>query len=258
MKSTNSPTIFSTTPPASTSNALLKRAKRLTASDITSQTSKTSIYSVGHIAPNLFPDFAPPPINWAIPEFAFIGRSNVGKSSLIKQLMEDLTKSSLDDRTGPRVGKTPGKTKLVHYFGCWRFFPPPLEPTPSNAEFYLLDLPGYGYAGTVSKSQRLKWNESSELFLASRSGFDEFGLPLLTNNGTIVGGMKNTFVLIDSRRSLTHHDVEYLDFLDKNRLDHTIVLTKVDKLTKLDRVKKFNEVSKLLRERVDKDGSVVL
>ena len=123
------------------------------------------------------------------PEFAFIGRSNVGKSSLINLLTN---KEGL-----ARVSKTPGRTREINFFSI-------------NNAWTLVDLPGYGYA-KVSKSQRDHFNEFvSEYFL---------------NRETLTG----TFVLIDSRHVPQKIDLEFLAWLIEAQLPFALIFTKTDK-----------------------------
>lgn len=125
------------------------------------------------------------------PEYAFIGRSNVGKSSLINYLAgnKKLAKTS---------GK-PGKTQLINHFII-------------NDEWYLVDLPGYGYAQT-SKSNRQKW----EAFIADYILHRE--------------NLMNLFVLIDSRLPAQKIDLEFMEWLGEKGIPFSIVFTKTDKLT---------------------------
>ncbi|MHC9089554.1 ribosome biogenesis GTP-binding protein YihA/YsxC [Tenacibaculum sp. IMCC1] len=125
-----------------------------------------------------------------IPEYAFIGRSNVGKSSLINMLMErkDLAKTS---------GK-PGKTQLINHFKI-------------NDEWFLVDLPGYGYA-QVSKKKRQIFQFFIENYFKEREQ------------------LVCTFVLIDSRHDPQKIDLEFMQFLGENRIPFCIVFTKADKL----------------------------
>ena len=225
---------------------------------------------VHHISPSFFPDFTPPPLSWDIPEYSFVGRSNVGKSSLIKVLIETLTKAKVTENQGPRVGKRPGKTKLVHYYGVWDREPQQrlhklqssnenrrkgkddgggaLLPPVDASMYYMIDLPGYGYAGTVSKKARLDWDTASATYLASRVNVNSW----LEEGG---GGMANVFVLVDSRRGIGKADFEYMDFLDHVKLRHSILLTKLDLLDKLERVRIFNETCRALVERGRKSFS---
>ncbi len=125
-----------------------------------------------------------------IPEYAFIGRSNVGKSSLINMLMErkDLAKTS---------GK-PGKTQLINHFKI-------------NDEWFLVDLPGYGYA-QVSKKQRAKFQGFIEYYFKEREQ------------------LVCAFVLVDSRHDPQKIDLEFMQFLGENQVPFCIVFTKADKL----------------------------
>jgi GTP-binding protein len=124
-----------------------------------------------------------------MPEFAFIGRSNVGKSSLINMLVEkkDLAKTS----------SQPGKTQLINHFLI-------------NEEWYLVDLPGYGYAKT-SMENRKKWRKMIEDYLLKR-------VNLLT-----------VFVLVDSRLEPQKIDLEFINYLGENQVPITLIFTKIDK-----------------------------
>lgn len=126
-----------------------------------------------------------------LPEYAFIGRSNVGKSSLINMLTDkkDLAKTS---------GK-PGKTQLINHFLI-------------NNEWYLVDLPGYGYA-KASKSSRSTW----ERFIAD----------YLTKRETLI----NIFVLLDSRLEPQKIDLEFMSWCAEEQLPFSMVFTKIDKLS---------------------------
>jgi GTP-binding protein len=123
------------------------------------------------------------------PEYAFIGRSNVGKSSLINMLtgVKGLAKTS---------GR-PGKTQLINHFLI-------------NNEWYLVDLPGYGYART-SKTSRDKWDKMMRDYFLHREQ------------------LTNTYVLIDSRIPPQRIDLEFIEFLGTNGVPLTIVFTKTDK-----------------------------
>lgn len=123
------------------------------------------------------------------PEYAFIGRSNVGKSSLINMLtgVKGLAKTS---------GR-PGKTQLINHFLI-------------NNEWYLVDLPGYGYART-SKSSREAWGTMIRDYFLKREA------------------LTNTYVLVDSRIPPQRIDLEFISFLGSNGVPLTIVFTKTDK-----------------------------
>ena len=125
-----------------------------------------------------------------IPEYAFIGRSNVGKSSLINMLMgrKDLAKTS---------GR-PGKTQLINHFKI-------------NDAWFLVDLPGYGYA-KISKKKRTIFQYFIENYFKEREQ------------------LVCTFVLIDSRHDPQKIDLEFMKFLGNNQIPFCIVFTKADKL----------------------------
>ena len=125
-----------------------------------------------------------------IPEYAFIGRSNVGKSSLINMLMgrKGLAKTS---------GK-PGKTQLINHFKI-------------NDNWFLVDLPGYGYA-QISKKKRTIFQYFIENYFKERQQ------------------LVCTFVLIDSRHDPQKIDLEFMQFLGENKIPFCIVFTKADKL----------------------------
>lgn len=127
-----------------------------------------------------------------MPEIAFIGRSNVGKSSLINYLTgkKDLAKTS----------SKPGKTLLINHFLI-------------NGKFHLVDLPGYGFA-KVSKTQREKLRKIIEDYIMFR--------PQLVN----------LFVLIDSRLEAQPIDLEFMEWLGQSGIPFSIVFTKSDKQTK--------------------------
>lgn len=125
------------------------------------------------------------------PEFAFIGRSNVGKSSLINMLVnhKDLAKTS---------GK-PGKTQLINHFNV-------------NDEWYLVDLPGYGYA-QVSKEDRKKFSGMIDHYVKKREN------------------LINLFVLIDCRHEPQKKDLEFMQMLGEEGVPFSMVFTKIDKVS---------------------------
>lgn len=127
-----------------------------------------------------------------IPEYAFIGRSNVGKSSLINMITgnKNLAKTS---------GK-PGKTQLMNHFKI-------------NDSWFLVDLPGYGYA-QVSKSKRAKFQKFITEYFQRRKQ------------------LVCTFVLVDSRHEPQKIDLEFMEFLAEEQVPFCIVYTKSDKLSK--------------------------
>ncbi|MEQ8423057.1 MAG: ribosome biogenesis GTP-binding protein YihA/YsxC [Cyclobacteriaceae bacterium] len=142
------------------------------------------------------------------PEFAFIGRSNVGKSSLINLLTKrkDLAKTS---------GK-PGKTQTINHFLI-------------NDQWYLVDLPGYGYAG-VSRTAREGWGKMIETYLLKREN------------------LYCTFILVDARHEPQPKDIEFINWLGAKQLPLAIVLTKSDKLKKIALAQSQQQVKKKLLE----------
>jgi GTP-binding protein len=123
------------------------------------------------------------------PEYAFIGRSNVGKSSLINMLT--------GNKSLAKTGSNPGKTQLINHFEI-------------NSSWYLVDLPGYGYA-RVSKTSREKWGKMIQDYLLYREN------------------LMNVFLLIDSRIPPQTIDLDFITFLGANGIPFTIVFTKTDK-----------------------------
>ncbi len=126
---------------------------------------------------------------WNRPEFAFIGRSNVGKSSMINMLTN---KSDL-----AKVSATPGKTQLLNFFVI-------------NESWSLVDLPGYGYA-KVAKSEKINFNESVGDYLEQRPN------------------LRLVFVLIDSRLTPQAIDVSFVNWLGECGVPFALVFTKADK-----------------------------
>ena len=126
------------------------------------------------------------------PEFAFIGRSNVGKSSLINMICNNnkLAKTS----------STPGKTKLINHFLI-------------NEDWYLVDLPGYGFA-KVGKTQKTAFEELISSYCTKREN------------------LVSLFILIDSRLSLQTIDREFMNWCGEQEIPFVIVFTKTDKLTR--------------------------
>lgn len=131
-----------------------------------------------------------------LPQIAVAGKSNVGKSSFINFLV--------DDGKLARVGKLPGRTRLINYF---------LINENSPDEFLLADLPGYGFA-KVSDAEKLKWANLLENYLAKEQM------------------LKHVFFLVDIRHDPTKDDVTMYNYLFKNNVPFTIVATKADKISK--------------------------
>jgi GTP-binding protein len=142
------------------------------------------------------------------PEYAFIGRSNVGKSSLINMLVN---KPNL-----ARISSSPGKTITINHYII-------------NDYWFLVDLPGYGYARR-SKTLREGWEHALEVYLKDREN------------------LQCLFVLIDSRIDPQDSDLEFLNFLGNLEVPFAIVFTKIDKLNQSMRAKNMkaftNEVLK--------------
>lgn len=127
------------------------------------------------------------------PEYAFIGRSNVGKSSLINMLT--CTKALA------KVSQTPGKTQLINYYLI-------------NDSWHLVDLPGYGYA-KVSKGEREKFSDIVLNYILKREN------------------MQLLFVLIDSRLEPQDIDIQFINWLGVNQVPFALVFTKTDKVSSM-------------------------
>lgn len=143
-----------------------------------------------------------------IPEYAFIGRSNVGKSSLINMITERAALA--------KTSATPGKTLLINHFLI-------------NKEWYIVDLPGYGYAKR-SKDSRDKFRKIIEGYILRREQ------------------MTNLFVLVDARHDPQKIDLEFMEWLGENGVPFSIVFTKMDKLGKVVGVANVNKYLKKLKE----------
>ena len=145
------------------------------------------------------------------PEFLLCGRSNVGKSSFINSIIErkDLA----------RVSSNPGKTQTLNFYSV-------------NDAFYIVDVPGYGYA-TVSEEVRQKFGKMIEEYLENREN------------------LERVFLLIDFKVKPTQDDLLMYNFLKYHNLPVTIIATKVDKVSKNDREK---QVEAIKQELEIKDG----
>ncbi len=126
-----------------------------------------------------------PPVQ--LPEIAFAGRSNVGKSSLINALL---------GRSIAHVSKTPGRTQQLNFFEV-------------ASTFYLVDMPGYGYA-KVSKDKKANWDQLIRDYLKGRTS------------------LRAVFVLVDSRRGLRDTDLDMMKMLDQAAVQYRIIITKPD------------------------------
>lgn len=143
-----------------------------------------------------------------LPEVAFAGRSNVGKSSALNRLV--------NVKSLAKISSTPGKTRMINFFLI-------------NKNLYFVDLPGYGYA-RAPKSMQKSWGKLVEDYLKEREN------------------LKGTVLLVDSRRGPMEPDLQLLEWLDYYGLSKLIVLTKKDKLSRsavLENARKTCEVLKL-------------
>lgn len=143
------------------------------------------------------------------PEFAFIGRSNVGKSSLINMLV--------DRRKLAKISSTPGKTQTVNHFLV-------------NEQWYLVDLPGYGYA-TASRTARSEWGKMIEQYLKNRKN------------------LFCTFVLLDARLKPQAIDLDFISWMGEHHLPLAIILTKADKLKQQELAKSRSTIEAKLLEQ---------
>ena|SRR3712207_5258902 len=139
-------------------------------------------------------------------EVAFVGRSNVGKSSLINTLT--------NRRKLVKVSGVPGKTRLINFFLI-------------NGKYFFVDLPGYGYA-KVSKSEKEKWGKIMEEYLIKREN------------------LKKIIILVDSRHKPTGDDVLMYNWVKHYEYEPIIVATKVDKLSKNEISKNFKVIKETL------------
>jgi GTP-binding protein len=143
-----------------------------------------------------------------LPEYAFAGRSNVGKSSLINML--------LGNKKIAKTSATPGKTQLLNHFLI-------------NEQWYLCDLPGYGFAKT-SKKDKSQWEQMVKKYILNRKN------------------LTGMFVLIDSRIPPQANDLAFLQWIGSNNVPFVIVFTKVDKLSRAKLEANINAYKKTLLE----------
>jgi GTP-binding protein len=141
------------------------------------------------------------------PEYAFVGRSNVGKSSLINMLCRQKV---------AMTSASPGKTRLINHFDV-------------DGTWYLVDLPGYGYA-RVSKSMRGDFEDMLHSYTLGRKN------------------LVAIFVLVDSRLEPQRLDIEFLEFLGVSEIPFAIVFTKMDKLSGTERSKNVAAYKRLLKK----------
>jgi GTP-binding protein len=153
-----------------------------------------------------------PPLKLNTPEVAMVGRSNVGKSSIINYLTGV---SSL-----ARTSKEPGKTQTINYYIC------------NDGAFFFVDLPGYGFA-SISKEKKESWAKIIEDFLVS-----------YTNKKIIL-------LLLDIRRDISEKDSLMVQYLYYMRIPYTVVLTKADTLKKEEVIKARIRISSQLKIGID-------
>ena len=141
-----------------------------------------------------------------LPEIAMVGRSNVGKSSLINKVVnrKNLAKSS----------STPGKTRTINYYVL-------------NSEWYMVDLPGYGFA-RVSKAEREKWGKMIEKYLSNR------------------GQLRGVVQLLDIRHPPTENDIKMKQWLEHYEIPILLVATKTDKVSRNEKNKNIAVIKKTL------------
>jgi GTP-binding protein len=160
------------------------------------------IKNAAFVCSNTRTDKLPPPVR---PEYAFIGRSNVGKSSLINML--------LNHKGLAKTSQKPGKTQLINHFIV-------------NDDWYLVDLPGYGYART-SKTNREEWERFIRYYLKNRES------------------LQCVFVLIDSRVEPQKLDIDFCNWLGETGIPFLLIFTKADKQSA---VKTDQHVAKFKKE----------
>ena len=156
------------------------------------------------ITSNTSAEKCPPP---KFPEYAFTGRSNVGKSSLINMLT---ARKSL-----AKTSSTPGKTQLINHFLI-------------NEKWYLVDLPGYGFAKT-SRTNRASWEAMIKTYVEERKN------------------LMTVFVLVDIRLDPQASDVRFINWLGEKNVPIVIVFTKADKISKQQVIYSVEQFKKTLR-----------
>ncbi|MBW1835551.1 MAG: YihA family ribosome biogenesis GTP-binding protein [Deltaproteobacteria bacterium] len=154
------------------------------------------------------PSQYPPAI---LPEIAFAGRSNVGKSSLINTLV--------NRKHLVKISRTPGRTQLINFFNI-------------NGAFSFVDLPGYGYA-KVPLAVKKKWGPMIETYLSARK----------TLQGVVF--------IMDIRRIPAQEELNFVEWLDQCALPGILILTKMDKLSKTKQAKQQNSIAETLAVKKD-------
>ena len=153
-----------------------------------------------------------------LPEYAFIGRSNVGKSSLINMLT--------NNKSLAKTSVKPGKTQLINHFLI-------------NKTWYLVDLPGYGYART-SKASRMEWQAMINDYILNRET------------------MANLFVLIDSRIPPQKIDIEFINYMGAHGVPLIIIFTKTDKQKQSETAATVNNMKRVLSETWEELPEMIL
>lgn len=145
--------------------------------------------------------------NYDLPEIAVAGKSNVGKSSFINLL------TNVGNLA--RVSQEPGRTRLLNYFLI-------------NKEFYLVDLPGYGYA-KVSDAEKMRWAKLTDAYFNQNPN------------------LKAVFVLLDSRHLPTADDLTLLNFLNQTGIPYTVIATKADKLSRNQLTQSLSKIASAIK-----------
>ena len=153
-----------------------------------------------------------------LPEYAFIGRSNVGKSSLINMLT--------NNKSLAKTSVKPGKTQLINHFLI-------------NKTWYLVDLPGYGYART-SKASRMEWQAMINDYILNRET------------------LTNLFVLIDSRIPPQKIDIEFINYMGAHGVPLIIIFTKTDKQKQSETAATVNNMKRVLSETWEELPEMIL
>ena len=153
-----------------------------------------------------------------LPEYAFIGRSNVGKSSLINMLT--------NNKSLAKTSVKPGKTQLINHFLI-------------NKTWYLVDVPGYGYART-SKASRMEWQAMINDYILNRET------------------LANLFVLIDSRIPPQKIDIEFINYMGAHGVPLIIIFTKTDKQKQSETAATVNNMKRVLSETWEELPEMIL
>jgi ribosome biogenesis GTP-binding protein YsxC/EngB len=151
-------------------------------------------------------NFEYPPPKYSVPEVAFLGRSNVGKSSLVNAIMQ---------KNLCITSKAPGRTQLPYYYGLFSRNNTVTERVPANALGYIIDLPGYGFGATRQRDVVDDWQMRTQDLLLDRRD---------------AGVLKRLFLLLDTRRDeWTKLDRTVMEWLEDASIPYSVVLTKADR-----------------------------